>query len=111
MWYQKNGTHHVVRTSAKGRVAHRSVEISTTQLNQLTEDIIELSGDIDYLTFAIGQKAGARLRRPPTKPPLVPGQSRGARAQAQARAAKQAQKQASRERAVRERGAQQKPKD
>jgi hypothetical protein len=97
-WERGKDTYTAHRRTARGRLIHRTVEFPTERLNQLTEDIIELYNEIDFMTFRIGPKVCEILRAGPTKPPLIPGQGRNAQAQAQARAAKQARKRADRER-------------
>ena len=46
-WDRKGSAHEAFRVSAKGRVSKRKKEISTEQLNQLTEDIVALYRDIE----------------------------------------------------------------
>jgi hypothetical protein len=97
VWLFDQGRYQAFRVTAKGKVSKRSLEIPTAQLNQITEAVINLYGEVDHFAIEVGSEASRILRNPPTKPRLISRQGRGAQSLIQAREAKKARKQASRE--------------
>lgn len=92
VWHVVAPTHWAYRVRSQGKVAIEFGELSTTDLEQLAEEILVLLDRMSWFEQDNLLEGNAAFKAATTKPPLVPGQSRRALAQAQFRAAKQARK-------------------